>query len=273
MQTNQRGVPTPDLRIVSTDRVHPHEEHDSQRSVPLVERLREEHYMINPPIVAPMDDDHFVVLDGANRYHAFSALGYHHILVQVSTYESGYVELGTWRHVVSGWNVEALMAKLESLNRVVISYGKVVDAIAHIVLRNGDKLMIQAVSDELGARNAALRDVVDAYQKRANLYRTAIENPDEVWPLFPDAIALVIFPNYRPDDIMNAARHQAYIPPGISRHIVHGRALRVNYPLAWICDESKSLDEKNAQLKAWIQDKLARREMRYYAEATYQFDE
>jgi hypothetical protein len=80
-------------------------------------------------------------------------------------------------------------------------------------------------------RNAALRNVVAVYHRHAVLNRTALKEPDDIWPLYPDAIALVMFPRCQPADIIAAARYGAYLPPGISRHIVHGRALRVNYPL------------------------------------------
>jgi hypothetical protein len=97
--------------------------------------------------------------------------------------------------------------------------------------------------------------------------------PEDIWPLYPEAIALVVFPQYQPVDIIAAAKYQAFLPPGISRHIVHGRALRVNYPLDALRDKSASLKEKNAALRVWMQQKLAHRAIRYYAETTYQFDE
>src|SRR5689334_706378 len=102
--TDRGTVPTPDLRIVPVSILHAHEEHDSQRSQPLVERLRGESLMINPPLVAPMESGQYVILDGANRVYAFSELEYPHILVQVAPYESGLVELSNWQHVVAGWS-------------------------------------------------------------------------------------------------------------------------------------------------------------------------
>jgi hypothetical protein len=63
------------------------------------------------------------------------------------------------------------------------------------------------------------------------------------------------------------------LPPGISRHIIQGRALKVNYPLAVLRDQTISLAEKNEQLSLWIQEKLAKRQVRYYAESSYLFDE
>jgi hypothetical protein len=122
-------------------------------------------------------------------------------------------------------------------------------------------------------RNLILQRVVALYQQNARLYRTATPDPASVWSQFPDGIALFSFPHYYPADIIAAARYHAFLPPGISRHIVHGRAIRVNYPIETLRDPNKSLAEKNAELQNWIHAKLANRQVRYYAEATYQFDE
>jgi hypothetical protein len=273
MQTARSDAPVPDLRIVLTESLHPHEEFDSQRATPLVQRLQQEAVMINPPIVAPMGTSQFVILDGANRCHAFSLLEYPHILVQVTSYDSGYVELETWRHIVSGWDEREFIQHLQNLPDIEIIEGQDVHAICHLIFRDQRVMALRAPVENTLERNAALRDVVRVYQQNATLYRTAINEPDDIWPLYEKAIALVIFPHYQPADILIAARYKAYLPPGISRHIVHGRALRINYPLDALRDTNVSLADKNETLKRWLQDKFARRQIRYYSEATYQFDE
>jgi hypothetical protein len=104
------------------------------------------------------------------------------------------------------------------------------------------------------------------------LHRTA-DGPPLVWSHFPGAAAFVQFLPFSSGDIREAALHNALLPPGVSRHIVYGRAVRVNYPIALLRDPSRTLAEKNEALAAWVQQKLANRQVRYYAEPTYQFDE
>ena len=266
-------VPTPDLRIVPVGSLHPHEEHDSQRSQPLIARIRTETTMINPPLVAPMDGDQFVVLDGANRVYAFSELGYPHVLVQVASYDSGYVELSNWQHVVAAWSTDQFIQHLQRIPEVAVRAGYELNAIARLLLDDESVVSVCASATTLKERNAALCRVVAVYQRNARLHRTALVDPDSIWPLYPDANAIVFFPPYLPADIIAAAELNAYLPPGISRHIVHGRAIRVNYPLDALSDSDTSLEQKNADLLAWMQNKLANRQVRYYAEATYQFDE
>ncbi|HLU10981.1 MAG TPA: hypothetical protein VK003_15020 [Oceanobacillus sp.] len=267
------SAPTPEFRIVPTHKLLPHEDHDSQRSEPLIERIRAEAYMINPPIVAPMDDGNYVILDGANRVFAFSALEYPHILVQVAAYASGFVELETWHHLVCAWNKHDFIQEIKELPEIEMVEGQHSHAIAHIMFRDEQLFALLAPVETIHERNAALRQFVRVHQTNAVLHRTALNEPHENWRLFPDAIALVFFPRYQPADIMAAAKHRAFLPPGVSRHIVHGRAVRVNFPIDILCDMTTSLEAKNDFLLRWMQDKLAKRHVRYYAEATYQFDE
>lgn len=273
MRLNHGEAPSPLLRIVPMENLHPHEEHDSQRSQPLIERLRHEREVINPPIVAPMGDEQYVVLDGANRCFSLAHLGYPHMLVQVVSYEEGYVDLQTWRHVICDWNKPDFLHHIAQLERVQSVSGIEDSALAQIHFADDEKCSLCAQVNNLHERNRILRAFVKIYQTNATLHRTASSSTEEVWDHYPDGAALVTFPHYTPADIINASHEKAYLPPGISRHVVYGRAIRVNYPLAALADRTMSLDAKNENLKAWMQQKLAKRQVRYYAEATYQFDE
>jgi hypothetical protein len=241
--------------------------------MPLIERLQHDPVVINPPIVAPMGGGQFVILDGANRYYAFSHLKYPHILVQVAAYEGGYVDLKTWRHIVCDWQPEAFLDCLQKLPDIQLVEGQDAKAIAHILFRDQRIIAVLAPVENTHERNAALRDVVSIYQRNAILHRTALSEPEDIWTLHPDGIAVMVFPQYQPTDIIAAARYEAFLPPGISRHIIYGRALRVNFPLDALRDEQMKLRNKNEVLQTWVQQKLANRQVRYYAEATYQFDE
>ncbi len=277
MSDRSDHIPTPDLRIVPVATLHPHEEHDSQRSQPLIERLRNETIIINPPLVTPMQDDKFVILDGANRVHSFSALGYPHILVQIATYESGFIELSNWQHIVAGWSSDQFIQHLRQIPEIGIDDEDDPAAICQIHFRAEDRLMSvcapEDLADSLHERNRLLCQIVAKYQRHARLHRTPLTDPAEIYPLFPDAEAIVMFPLYAPAEIIAASRDHAYLPPGISRHIVQGRAINVNYPLDALRDRNTPIEQKNADLLAWLQHKLANRQVRYYAEATYQFDE
>ncbi len=269
----QRGTPTPHLQIVPADSLLPHEEHDFQRSVPLIERLRNEAFIINPPIVAPVDEHNYVILDGANRCHAFRALGYPHMLVQVVHYNAGNVELHTWNHVICNWDEKQLLQEIAGLPSLEVHTGHREAAVAHILTQSDQIYALCLSANSVSGQTAALRDIVRVYQKNAILHRTSLNVPEEIWPVYEDAIAVILFPEYQPAHIIAAALEQTFLPPGVSRHIVQGRALRVNYPIVRLRDPFTDLETKNTELRHWVQERYARRQVRFYAESTFQFDE
>jgi hypothetical protein len=63
------------------------------------------------------------------------------------------------------------------------------------------------------------------------------------------------------------------LPTGITRHVIPGRALRVNLPLSMLMDKESTTEGKNERLRVWASQKLARLEIRYYQESTFLFDE
>ncbi len=278
--------PIPDLRIVPLSTLVPHEEHDAQRSEPLMNRIREAGTWLNPPIVAALDAEHFVILDGANRHFALQALGYQHILVQVVDYESRSVQLDTWHHVVSGlsWfeflrhirEIEELNAESTDLLNARAALARR-EVLAYVVLQDGQAYTLQylrqASASTLAQRNQALRQIVDTYNQRGVLNRINTDTLSVARQLYPEAVAIVVFPHYQPVEIMVAAREHAYLPPGITRHVIHGRAMRLHYPLSAFLENGQSLEQKNADLQRWLQARMADKRVRYYAESTYLFDE
>ncbi len=272
----------PNLQIVALAALVPHEEHDAQRSEPLVRRIQAAGTWLNPPIVAPMGDGRYVILDGANRHFALHSLGYPYILVQVVDYEGGAVVLDTWHHVVSGLSWFALLRhflKLDGLRATatdLLSARAALaqrSALAFVVLNDGGAYILEAEAQTLAERNRILRGVVDTYKRRGTLNRINTDTLSVARQLYPDAVAIIVFPHFEPVEILVAARDAAFLPPGITRHLIHGRAMRLHYPLSAFLDDGVSLAQKNADLKHWMQELSATKRIRYYGEATYLFDE
>ncbi len=62
------------------------------------------------------------------------------------------------------------------------------------------------------------------------------------------------------------------LPAGVPRFVLASRALRVNYPLQHLRGPA-SLSESQNTLDEWLRRRVNGRCVRYYAEATYLFDE
>ena len=276
----------PDLRFVPVDTLVPHERHDEHRLQMLVERIREQSVLKNPPVVAPLATEgpngrRFVVLDGANRATAARAAGYPHMLVQVVRYPDPGVELSTWFHAIGSLErseLEHALREIAGLSfrpaypmhaRAMLARR---DALAWVAYENEEAIVLHGGGD-INERNALLNAVVDIYRNRGRFYRVTSDSLEEVRSAHPEVTALVIFPHFEPVEILELASSGARLPAGITRHLIRWRALRLNLPLTRLADTGQSLEEKNAWLEGWLMEMLSQRHVRFYEEPTVLFDE
>ena len=215
------NIPAPVLRFIPVEALHPHEEHDPQRSAPLIKRIKQADVWLHPPIVTPLDNDpsQYVVLDGANRCYSVKELGYPHILVQVVTYDSGQVWLDTWNHVLNKANTQKILSQINQIPHVEMQVSDLLeaqaelaqrDAIAYIIDFNDNRKVYMLCSDErtMSARTENLRAIVDQYKHDSTLDRVNTSSADQALVQYPEANALVVFPHYEPSEIMYAARER-----------------------------------------------------------------
>lgn len=271
----------PDLRILPSDQLLPHEDCDPRRVDRLSQRLSEDGILKNPPVVAPIPgSEKYVVLDGANRALAFAALGIPHIAAQLVSYEGSGVELDTWYHVVAGMEItefEIALTKVTGLHLQVCSLDEARDALenhqaaAYIISAQGVR-MVSNTSISLKHDTRLLNNLVSVYKGKANIYRASNDIWEKQEPYYPDITALVIFPCLAPTDIIAAAQSEEKIPTGITRHIIPHRALNINIPLE-VLRADWSQDRKDSWLQEWLMQRMAANAIRFYSESTFSFNE
>lgn len=274
----------PVLQIVPTDALYPHERPDDQRAQPLVADLQATGMLKNPPIVMPLGGGRirYVVLDGANRVLAMRRLGLPHALVQVAHPNGDSVDIKTWNHIVMCQHPEEIFERLGRARDLELQSVEP-DEVNH-ALDRGDALaalaafpdrVFKIVGQEtmsLAERLDLLNHLADCYYEKCRFERTGASTLRELQGYYPDMACLVIFPNFEVRDVVTAAAEGLYFPSGITRFLVSPRALRMNYPLDRL-SASKSIEEKQAELQAWISARMQERQVRFYAESTFLFDE
>lgn len=274
----------PDLRILPLTALIPHERTDSRRVAPLVDRLRAEAVLRNPPSVAPLDgvERQFVVLDGANRTAALLALGVPHVLAQVVDYRT--VTLSVWHHAIARCDAPEVLRALGALEGLEITPTDLTsaraalarrEALAYLLTEDSDgrtQCLVLAGGHNLRTQTDLLNQVVDTYERCARVQRTVVDTLVEAREAFADVALLVVFPRYAPDEIVDLVRHGVRLPAGITRHVLPLRALRLNYPMD-VLRSDLPLARKQAHLSEWIYERLAHRQVRTYEEPTILFDE
>jgi hypothetical protein len=276
----------PDLRFVQVDALIPHERPDEQRMKPLVRKLRDQGVLKNPPIVAPLElepgqPERFVILDGANRAMAARAANLPHLVVQVVRYGDAGVELSTWYHALVGFPHDELGLKLAKIpglecHSETLPHARAVlarrESLAYVVCGDGGVDTLCGGTD-LASRNDLLNAVVDSYRGDTRFLRVTSDSLESAQSRHPDVTALVVFPHFEPDEVIELATSGARLPAGITRHLVRWRALRLCIPLDRLADDQQSLETKNQWLREWVQEKLRQRQVRFYQEPTVLFDE
>ena len=273
----------PRLAIVPVESVIPHEHHDDQRTPPLVKRIRASGVFRDPPIVMPLQDKsgRYMILDGTNRTMAIRQMGLTHILVQVVDPDDPGVTLKTWNHMVWGidpdsW-LEAIRASLPlPLQEIDLEEGyrrlHARQTLAAFSLPDGRALITEGIPEDVPTRLDYLNRIVNSYIHRAQVDRTVAHRATDMLPLHPDLAGVVIFPPFSIPQVLDAIGKGHLFPAGITRFTIAPRALRLHYPLEALA-AAASLQEKNFALQQWIQERLARKGVRYYAEPTVLFDE
>ncbi|MBL8100136.1 MAG: hypothetical protein JNK81_13210 [Anaerolineales bacterium] len=271
----------PTLKILPIDNVILHEDHDMQRSLPLIEKLRAAGIMRNPPIVMPLTDgsNRYMVLDGANRVTSLLEMEFPHIVAQVVQPNDPNVNLQTWNHILWGMNPKTLMSalkKIKGTKLVKVNSRKSMDAPKYmpvnIRLPDGALHLLLEEPADLPSHIKTLHAIVNAYKTRASLDRTSQTLIDTFRGIHKDLTALVIFPHFKIRTLLKLAGQQVVLPTGITRFTVSPRALHLNYPLHEL-SSGKPIEYKQEYLQQWIDERVKKKGVRLYSEATFLFDE
>lgn len=223
-----------------------------------------------------------MVLDGANRTTAIAEMGIPHIIAQIVEPSSDAVELRTWNHVLWGWETENFLSAVNGISGIKLheieedeGLRKLWNRLALVWLQTPDGNTYLASGDDdldLVQRLDLLNQIVDAYRFTAKLDRTRIRKVTALEDVYKGLCALIVFPHFHIDEVIDLTSQGHLLPTGLTRFSVSPRALRINFPLDELsCD--KSLEQKNAELQAWINQQIASKSVRMYTEATVLFDE
>lgn len=271
----------PTLKILPLDQMILHEDHDMQRTIPLVSKLRAQGILRNPPIVMPLTDrsGRYMVLDGANRVTSLREMEFPHVVAQVVNSDYPHVNLQTWNHVVWEMETELLISslkKIKNIELIKVDTQKSLDAPKYTPMQirvpDGSFYIIDEAPSDLPTHIDTLHQIVNTYKTRASLDRTSQTLIDSFKNIYSDLTALIIFPRFLIKTVLKLAGQSIVLPTGITRFTVSPRALHLNYPLHEL-SSGKPIEYKEAYLHQWVDERVKNKRVRHYVEATFLFDE
>lgn len=270
----------PEMQIVDTESMQPHEEIDEGRSHRLIRALQTQGFLKNPPAVWRVEGDveRYVVLDGANRTMAVRNMGFPHMLVQIA---NEGVEVRNWNHILSGGDLTPMIENARRISRVEVRETDEFraaaalareESIAYIVMPNGVTWELVSDAEGIIEKLTSLKSFVRLYEGKFRRERTTTDTLDGLTNFFPDMNCLIVFPQFSVSEVVEVASRGHMFPSGLTRFLISPRALRVNFPLAMLADRSP-VEEKRKALEDWIRQRVEQRRVRFYAESTFDFDE
>ena len=274
-----QAEPLPTLQLAPLDHCVLHESIDPQRVARLVATLAVEDVLRNPPVVARYAaSERLMVLDGATRTTALRQLGLQAVPVQIVNYADARIELHTWAHVLHSVNLHSLLRALRMIEGIRLRRSDAREA-EHLIHEPGVLGSLLTPEGEAWAlegggslvEEARLLELVfRCYTGRATVHRQP--HDARLTPAsLPAGTIAALYPRYTKLDLLELTHAGGIVPAGITRHIIPGRVLRLNVPLAQL--RTGTLAAQQAWFAAWVAERIATGRARLYTEPTWLFDE
>ena len=277
------------LRLVPVEQVFPHETYHEPRVARLAKDLADDDFLANPPLVAELPDKQgYVVLDGATRTTAFKQLGYPHMVVQVVDLQRS-VQLFSWSHAVrdcyGNGGASALLEKIQEtpgvrlVSRPMTELNEAMhneNALGYVVTDRNEGFLLEVDEAALPSEEHdwlyLINAMVEQYGQWGDVERTLKQEIKQLKSMYTDFAALFVFPAYTPDIVLQLVAQGRLLPAGITRFVIPGRLLRLNFPLEHLRSDAP-LSLKQDELDQFVEMKLGGRSIRYYEEPVVLLDE
>lgn len=271
------------LRVIDVEKIVPHENSDYSRVEPILQNIKKMQIFTNPILVAKVKDDLYMQVDGMTRLFATKKLGLKSILAQIIDYnDHELVDVSTWCHL-SPIDEPAFLSQIKKIKNLIIAKAggrylrrryikdEGLGYLCSIVFRNKNIYRI-SIGGTLPQKVKALVDIVAIYKN--NIVRDIlpdaanISDIDFLFSIHQKCHSIVIFPTFTRHQVINTAVHNnTLLPAGLTRFIIKGRCLDVNFPVKYL-KSNNSEAEKNEILQQFLKNK----EYRTYAEPTIYFE-
>ncbi|MGB3635733.1 MAG: ParB N-terminal domain-containing protein [Rubrobacteraceae bacterium] len=247
-----------DLRVVPLDRLKLHEAHDGSRLSLLAERIREEGVQRHPVIISPQEDD-YLVLDGAHRVQALRNIGCRFVLAQeIDPPERAE----SWGHMLT----ISERSKFQEIEKLEIFDGDAGPWLAETEFAGGERVFMRATEPGLAAEVEGLWGLQALYPEGGVVHRV---DPDGTVELAEDE-AIIRYRPFTPEELVEVVRFGAVLPAGITRFRARERILGVRFPLEKL--ETGSFEERNTELRAFVEEHWNQNRVRYYGEPVVLFE-
>ncbi|KWU60978.1 ParB N-terminal domain-containing protein [Priestia megaterium] len=246
-----------DLKLINTDSLFLHEPTEQLRLDKISILIEKEGIIRNPLMATPLEDEKYLILDGAHRTAALKKLGCRRVPVQVV--QPAQFQLFSWDHIVplGDW-----LQQLYNIPNLKWSSEEPA----------GDSLMATSVSAN-GTVHYAFADFIHTEEEKLDIWCQLVESYSQQHSvkrlphrecLYPEEdFILLQYPAYTLDALKRRVLNKKTFPSGVTRFLINGRLLNLSIPLDILISETANKKEWN-QLLERFESKI-----RLYSESVY----
>jgi len=268
----------PELKIVPIGSLLPHESYDPYRVERIIKKLNSENVLKNPVIVTPVKDK-FLILDGVTRVTALKEMGCKSALVQLVDYDTPEVKLDAWNHILFNINGGSFISKLKKIKGLILENTTKKRAekmlskkeLAGYLVLKDNKVISLRYDSTVSNRIDFLNKIVGVYN-HSEIYRTNSKEIESLINKYENLYAIFVMPKFSKEELKEFALKKLLTPCGITKHIIPNRVLRFNLDIS-LLKSDLSLGDLNQKLSEEIKKKLEHKEIRFYSEHVFIFDE
>ncbi|MGE7217392.1 ParB N-terminal domain-containing protein [Priestia koreensis] len=208
------------LELIPVDRLKFHEEGDSQRIKRIMQEIQRDGVLKNPIMVSELQNGDYFLLDGLHRSLAIKELGFKYILAQKVELTQPQVKLLSWTHQVPDHiNLKPYLISGKS------------EVPCFTLARSGQEITVYGPKD-IHERVEFMHQLTTNYYKDNELLRL---------PELPDFLApgsqYVSFIPFNKNEFDEIILKNIVTPPGITRLLIPGRILNLQFPLTLLEEE------------------------------------
>ncbi|PFD95628.1 hypothetical protein COE15_01180 [Bacillus cereus] len=234
-----------ELRVVPTDQVFLHEEYEIERLYKLSHKIKSEQKLKNPPIALQLDNNKYLILDGAHRTLSLRKLNCKRMVVQVVTAE--YLSINAWAHHIL--NGKKLIEELKVNQKICLSDERQNDIPMATLYYEGKEQYLYIVPEH----QLTLENKVNVWKEVVNSYTNKYEfNRIMSNQTIQDAGLVFNYTTLDLYQIKQIVDSNLLLPAGVTKFTLNcGRILNLNIPLSFLIREDFVQEDWEELLELW----------------------
>lgn len=249
------------LQLIEIYKIMLHEPYEPARLIKIKNAINLERVVRNPIIALSLDNDKYLVLDGAHRLNALKEMGCRRVPLQIV--DSNQLVIQAWHHLVSTGEWLEKLLNHPSID-VTKTCRKNDEPIASLSFHDNEQLYLYVKESNfnISKKLEVWHEIVNSYSNNQEVTRLSASNKEGPKPGF----VRLHYPATCLETIRKVVQLEKLFPAGVTQFIVNGRFLNLRIPFQFLISENVN------ELEWEIMCKHLEDNLRLYSENVYLYE-